>query len=98
MKFLHDVFIGDRDVVLNDKVPQFTAPTYPELSVKHIFDRMSDDTEFMRYFDTERVDKGKYPERNFFWGILLTTKRELAETMINEVLNNRLQNGDKTLQ
>ena len=90
MKFLQEVFVGEKDVVLKDRVPQFQAPTYPELAVKLVFSQMSDDLAFMRYFDTDRIEKGKYPERHFFWGILLTVRKELAEAMMNEVLDSRL--------
>lgn len=93
MQFLQDVFIGKKDVVLNNQVPQFVAPTQPELSVKHVFNQLTGDDELMRYFDTDRVAKGKYPERHFFWGILLTVRKDLATSMINEVLDSRLASG-----
>ena len=91
MAFLQDVFTGTKDVVLNVDVPQFTVPTQPELAVKLVFQALQHDTALMRYFDTDRVAKGKFPERAFFWGILFTTRKDLALELIKEVMDKRVR-------
>ena len=70
--------MGTKDVILCDRVPQFQVPTQPELAVKLVFNELAEDESLMRHFDTERVAKGKYPERHFFWGILFTIRKDLA--------------------
>ena len=74
------------------------------MAIKTIFAELMVDDELMRYFDTERVSKGKYPEKKFFWGILFTVRKELAQSLVEEVINRRLnkmdqeQNNDQQLQ
>ena len=53
VKWLHDVFAGRKDVVLNEQVPHFIAPSDPSLAVKHLFSQLANDATLMRFFDTD---------------------------------------------
>ena len=98
VKFLQQVFVGEKDVVLSDRVPQFVTPSQPELAVKLVFEHISQDHELMKYFDTERVLKGKYPEKKFFWGIMHTVRKELTMKLLEEVMDKRVASGQDIQQ
>ena len=53
MKWLLEVFCGNKDVVLLESVPQYRVPTEPELAVKYVFEELVNDDVLMRFFDTE---------------------------------------------
>jgi len=76
-------------VVLNENVPQFSVPTQPELAVKLVLVQLEHDDELMQYFDTDRIGKGKFPEKAFFWGIMHTVRKDLTQALINEVMDRR---------
>mgnify|MGYP006889568818 CR=1 FL=1 len=91
MAFLQAVFSGEKDVVLNADVPQYSVPTQPELAVKLVFTALEHDKQIMRYFDPQRAAQGKFPEKSFFWGILFTVRRDLALELVREVMDKRVR-------
>jgi hypothetical protein len=48
------------------------------------------ETVLMRYFDTHRTSKGKFPDKHFFWGILRTVRAELTKAMVEEVIHSQV--------
>ena len=44
----------------------------------------------MSYFDTDKAQQGKFPEKSFFWGIMATIRKELTDKMLEEVHDRRL--------
>ena len=47
----------------------YNVPRYEELSVKHIFNKVKDDEDVMRYLDFYKDDKD-LPEREYFFSIV----------------------------
>ena len=44
----------------------------------------------MSYYDTDQASKGKFPERKFFWGVMFTTRKTLADSLVNEIAEKKL--------
>ena len=44
----------------------------------------------MSYFDTDKAEKGKFPERTFFWGVLATVRPDLTKQLLSEVNEKRM--------
>jgi len=48
---------------------------------------LSCDAELMRFFDIQRVGKGKFPENVLFWGSMNTERPELTKAMMKELFD-----------
>ena len=90
LDFLQAVFEDTKSVLMKNQVHQFTVPTQPELAVNLVFCNLNEDLELMTYFDTDKALKGKFPERNFFWGILAAVRKELYSALLDEVNQKRM--------
>lgn len=44
----------------------------------------------MAHFDTELIERGKNPEKHFFWGVMHAVRKELVEQMLEEVMHARI--------
>jgi hypothetical protein len=43
----------------------------------------------MRYFDTHRVERGKFPEKHFFCGVMYAVRAELIKAMVCEIIDKK---------
>ena len=73
-----------------NQVPQFTVPNKPELALKLLICNIKNDRQLMKYFDIYRIEKGEFPEKQFFWGIMYAVRFDLTQAMIAEVIERRI--------
>lgn len=67
------------------------VPNYAEISVKNLFDDALNDAELSKYLPSKQQLSGKLPERDFFFGILCTLRRQYMVDIIEEAHKKRFK-------
>ena len=52
------------------------VPAYQEISVKNLYEDALSDPELEKYLPTKQQLSGKLPEKEFFFGVLCTLRRQ----------------------
>jgi hypothetical protein len=71
------------------------VPNYQEISVKNLYDDAITDPEVVRYLPTKEQLSGKLPERDFFFGVLCTLRRQYMIDVIEEAHKKRYKLSDE---
>ena len=69
------------------------VPKYPELSVKNMFEEAMRDAEVSTYLPDFEMKSKKFPERDFFFGVLASIKPDYLKQVIEIAHQNRLKVG-----
>ena len=56
------------------------------MAVKNVYPFVKDDPVLKEYLPTDEMDEGRYPNKEWFWGILCTVIPEYANAFIDKVL------------
>ena len=67
------------------------VPHYPEISVKNLYDDAMGDPELAQYLPSVEQLSGKPPEREFFFGVLCTIRKQYMSDIIEEGLKKRFK-------
>ena len=59
---------------------------YMEWAVKHIWPLIKDDEDLLRYLPDKDMERKKYPDKGFTWGLLFTLRPTWANKYYNKVL------------
>lgn len=62
---------------------------YNEFSVKAIWPKIKGCSELLEYLPSDDMKKGKYPNREFVWGVIHTVKPEWATQYTKLALEER---------
>ena len=65
------------------------VPNYPEVSVKNLYEDAMGDQELQKYLPSKKQLSSKLPEREFFFGVLCTLKRQYMADIISEAHGKR---------
>ena len=68
-----------------------TIPSYSEISVKNLYEDAMKDPEVALYLPDLENNSNKLPEREFFFGILSTIKRDYLKKIIADAHAIRLK-------
>ena len=70
------------------------------MEIKNLFDDALSDSELAKYLPSKEQLSGKLPERDFFFGILCTLRRQYMTDIVQEAHKNRfkLNEDDKDKQ
>ena len=75
---------------------------WPEFCVKNVWHLVRSDARLCRYLPSEKMNKDKYPDRAFFWGITFTVVPIWANQYTKLVMKKRYAQAphdfDKTKQ
>ena len=96
--FIKEVLSGSKELLPLSEVHWCNPPRYDEISVKNIFPRYSQDKRVMKYM-TDKLPKGKLPDRTYWFNILNTVYPEKVQAMIahaNKVRFEASSGGIKT--
>ena len=91
LSFMRDVLSESKMHLKQNEVIQFEIPAYQELSVKNLYNDAMGDPLLAKYLPTKEQLSGKFPEREFFFGILCTLKQEYMKEIIAEASKKRFK-------
>ena len=74
-----------------NEVIHIDVPRYPELSVKNMYDDAMKDDVLMKYLPSKKQLSNKLPERDFFFGVLATLRRQYMTDVIKQSHENRFK-------
>ena len=89
--FLAQIITGKKQVVDKRLVPRLSAPKWPELSLKEIWERVKGDEQLMQYFPQRSPLDTKLPNRDFFWGVMFSVRLNYSEELVAEARRKRSQ-------
>ncbi len=72
-----------------NEVIHLKVPNYQEISVKNMFDDASSDEVLSKYLPSKRQLSNKLPEREFFFGIMGTLRKQYLTDVIKDAHSKR---------
>ena len=89
-------------LVLNDEklflkrsvLKTIEVPPYDELSVRNLWPNVKDNAEIMKYMP-DKMAKGKYVSRTYFFNVLYTLFPEYVSKMISHAQKQRFASGNE---
>ncbi len=78
----------------SNEVIHLEVPSYPELSVKNMYPDALKDEVLASYLPSKRQLSNKLPERNFFFGLLCTLRRQYMIDVIKDAHSKRYKAPD----
>ena len=76
VSFMHDVLADKKLHLKQNEVIRLEIPAYKELSVKNLYEDALKDPVLAKYLPTKEQLSNKLPEREFFFGILCTLRKQ----------------------
>jgi hypothetical protein len=91
LDFLREILKEEKLHLKQNEVVHLDVPRYSELSVKNLFDDALGDEILKMYLPTKKQLSNKFPEREFFFGVLATMKRQYLTDVIRDANNDRFK-------
>lgn len=97
LAFLRDILKEDKLHLKTNEVIHLEVPSYAELSVKNMYPDAVQDGVLAKYLPSKEQLSDRLPEKNFFFGVLSTLKRQYMTDVITEAHAKRykLQDDDQ---
>lgn len=94
---MRDILKEEKLHLKTNEVIHLEVPSYAELSVKNMFPDVLTDAVLAKYLPTPEQLSNRLPERDFFFGVLSTHRRQYMADVISEAHSKRykLQEGDR---
>jgi len=80
--FLRQVLKGEKRLLPLKDLRTIVVPKFDELAVVKVFPLMKDNPEFLSYFP-DRLPKGRFVARDYFWNVLNTTNEAYVTHLVN---------------
>lgn len=90
--FLKQVLDNKKTLLALKDVKWVNPPKYDEISVLNLYPRYQTDPAFMRYMP-DRLAKGKYPDRTYFFNVLNTLYEDRVQQMIEHANSVRFESA-----
>jgi hypothetical protein len=74
LSFMRDILADKKKALKQSDVQIIEVPNYPELSVKSLYPDAMNDPTLSEYLPTKEQLSGRFPERDFFFGVLCTLR------------------------
>ena len=94
LSFLRDVLADKKLHLKQNEVIRLEIPSYQELSVKNLYDDAMQDEVLAKYLPSKEQLLGKLPERDFFFGVLCTLRKQYMSDVIAEAQAKRFKIDD----
>lgn len=94
LSFMRDIFAEKKLHLKQNEVIRLEIPAYQEISVKNLYDDALRDPVVSRYLPTKEQLSNKLPEREFFFGVLCTLRRQYMQDIVEEANKKRFRIGD----
>jgi hypothetical protein len=82
LDFMRDILKEAKLHLKAKEVIHIDIPHYPELSVKNMYEDAIKDDVLVNYLPSKRQLSNKLPERGFFFGVLVTLRRQYMTDVI----------------
>ncbi len=89
MSFLKAILEGKKGALKVTVVNKLIIPNYSELSVKDMYDDVMQDGDVAHYLPEVGIHSSKFPERDFFFGVLGTVKSQYLQEVIRQAHSKR---------
>ena len=84
VSFLRAIFWNKKKALRQTNVHNIVVPHYEELSVKNLYDDVMKDELVRDYLPELEQNSNKFPERDFFFGILGTLRSQYLKKIIED--------------
>ena len=92
---MKDILKDEKRALRVNEVVHLDVPLYPEISVKNLYDDAMADPDVAKYLPSQEQMGGRLPERDFFFGILGTLKRQYLTDIIKDAHDKRFKVTDE---
>ena len=87
--------LADKNLHLKlNEVIRLDIPAYQELSVKNLYEDAIKDPVVTKYLPTKEQLSNKLPEREFFFGIMCTLRKQYKTDIIHDASSKRFKVSD----
>lgn len=94
LAFMRDILSEQKLHLKQNEVIRLEIPCYQEISVKNLYDDAITDPVLSRYLPTKEQLSNKLPEREFFFGVLCTLKKQYMQEIIENAQKKRFNITD----
>jgi hypothetical protein len=94
LSFMRDVLADKKLHLKQNEVIRLDIPGYQELSVKNLYEDAMKDLVLTKYLPTKEQLSNKLPEREFFFGILCTLRKQYMKDIIQAASSKRFKVGE----
>jgi hypothetical protein len=91
---MRDVLADKKLHLKQNEVIRLDIPAYQELSVKNLYEDALKDPVLTKYLPTKEQLSNKLPEREFFFGVLCTLRKQYMTDIIQAASNKRFKVSD----
>ena len=88
---MRDILKDAKMALKQNEVVRMEIPNYQEISVKNLYPDAFQDAELAKYLPSQEQLSGKLPERDYFFGILCTLRRQYMTDIIEEAHKKRFK-------
>ena len=91
---MRDILAERKLHLKQNEVIRLEIPAYQEISVKNLYADAMGDAVLSRYLPSREQLSGKLPERDFFFGVVCTLRRQYMSDIIAAAHKKRFQVAD----
>ena len=95
LSFLRDILADKKLHLKQNEVIRLEIPSYQELSVKNLYEDAMRDPALAKYLPSKEQLSNKLPEREFFFGVLCTLRKQYMTDIIAEAQAKRFKIQDE---
>lgn len=94
LSFMRDIFSEKKLHLKQNEVIRLDIPAYQEISVKNLYEDALKDPVLSKYLPTKEQLSNKLPEREFFFGVLCTMRKQYMQDILEEANKKRFRISD----
>ena len=94
LNFIRDILADKKLHLKQNEVIRLEIPSYQELSVKNLYDDAMKDPVLCKYLPNKDQLSNKLPEREFFFGVLCTLRKQYMTDIMAEAQAKRYKIED----
>jgi hypothetical protein len=94
LSFMRDILADKKLHLKQNEVIRLDIPGYQELSVKNLYEDALKDPVLTKYLPTKEQLSNKLPEREFFFGVLCTLRKQYMTDIIQDASKKRFKVSD----
>ena len=94
LSFMRDIFSEKKLHLKQNEVIRLDIPAYQEISVKNLYEDALKDPVLSKYLPTKEQVSNKLPEREFFFGVLCTMRKQYMQDILEEANKKRFRISD----
>ena len=95
LSFMRDILSEKKLYLKQNEVIRLEIPAYQEISVKNLYEDAMKDAELRKYLPSKEQLSNKLPEREFFFGVLCTLRKQYMQDIIAEAQKKRFKISDE---